>query len=71
MVRAKFKCESVTKYATSGDVKLSPVTTGSKENEEFFKWTPAGEFILKTMNDLAIEQFTPGKEYYIDFTLAE
>ena len=72
MVRAKFKCDSITKYAiTGGDVKLSPVIDGSKENKEFYKWTPSGEFILKTVNEDAFVQFIPGKEYYIDFTLVE
>ncbi len=69
MVRAKFKCDSITKYAMAGgDVKLSPVTNGSKENEEFFKYTPTGEFVLRTVNESAFLQFTPGEEYYIDFT---
>lgn len=78
MVRAKFKCDSVTKTVNwSGnkdehpflyDVKMSPVVNGSEENKNFFKWTPSGEVKLSTMKE---DHFIPGKEYYLDFTEAE
>lgn len=71
-VRAKFKCDGVTKepgqdYAT---VTLSPVIDGSEENKKFWEYTPAGSISLSTTNKKAYEQFETGKEYYIDFTPA-
>lgn len=71
-VRAKFKVEAVTHR--SGDaftVELWPVTSGSEENKQFYKWTPSGKIELVTINAAAAEQFEVGAEYYIDFTRAE
>lgn len=68
-VRAKFKVQSVTE--AEGGLKsatLSPVTSGSKENEEFYKWTPGGQITLSTMNPVAAAHFVPGRVFYIDFT---
>lgn len=68
-VRAKFKVQSVTE--AEGGLKsatLTPVTSGSKENEEFYKWTPGGQINLSTMNPAASEQFKPGRVFYVDFT---
>lgn len=70
-VRAKFKVLSVTE--SEGNLKsarLQPVTSGSPENAEFYKWTPGGQIELSTMNPAAAEQFVPGKEFYVDFTPA-
>ena len=41
-VRAKFKVESVTQTTSGASIKLQPVSSGSAENEKFFKWTPWG-----------------------------
>jgi len=71
-VRAKFKVQSVTE--SEGGLKsarLHPVTSGSPENAEFYKWTPGGSIELSTMNPAAAEQFRPGREFYVDFTPAE
>ncbi len=70
-VRAKFKCESKTLTVNGAQVTLVPVTTGSKENEEFFKYTPYGKLEVGIINVEAAKQFEPGKEYYIDISLAE
>ncbi len=71
-VRAKFTVDSVLATASNGHtVTLSPVTTGSEENKQFYKWTPGGTIVLSTVNQDAAAQFIPGKQYYIDFTLAE
>lgn len=75
-VRAKFQCTSVTpnnaeKPEDKGSsIHLSPVTSGSKENEDFYRWTPGGEIFLSTVNEAAAASFIPGKEYYVDFTPA-
>ncbi|MBB6451968.1 hypothetical protein HNQ94_000389 [Salirhabdus euzebyi] len=71
MVRAKFKVESKTERAGGGgNVELNPVTGGSAENEEFWKYTPAGSINMYIDNVNALEKFEVGKEYYVDFTEA-
>lgn len=70
-VRAKFKCTQITE--TEGGlktVKLMPVSSGSEENKQFFKYSPAGSIDLSTVNPEAAAQFTPGREYFVDFTPA-
>lgn len=69
-VRAKFKVASITKDENGTSVSLRPVVSGSKENEEFFKLTPWGEIKIGTINPSAAEQFAPGAQLYVDFTLA-
>jgi len=76
-VRAKFRCESI---VTSPNIqppdenlkviKLRAVTSGSPENDSFFKLTPSGEISLATVNAEASAQFTEGAEYFVDFTPA-
>lgn len=70
-VRAKFKVEEITRTTSGHAVRLVPVSSGSKENEEFFKWTPWGEIKIGTINADAASQFEPGKQFYVDFTPAE
>lgn len=73
-VRAKFKVESVTKYAYGGaQLKLSAVTGGAQESDEnkrFWKATPSGAIELNCLNVAAAEQFVPGDEFYVDFVKA-
>lgn len=77
MVRAKFYVTGVepngaTKEEDKGaTVTLFPVTGGSAENENFYKWTPCGNIILSTINKAAADQFKVGMEFYVDFTPAE
>lgn len=71
MVRAKFVCESKQDVPGSGaQITLRPVYSGSEENKEFFKYTPAGQVQLSVVNEKAADQFEIGKEYYVDFTPA-
>lgn len=71
-VRAKFKCTGKSPNGEEGDqIQLSAVTSGNKENEQFFRWTPFGELTMGTVNPAASAQFEVGKEYYLDFTPAE
>jgi hypothetical protein len=72
-IRAKFKCTSVTKqedWSKKGSFqysyKFSAVTSGSKENENFWKYTPAGSVDISAIRD---DLFEVGKEYYVDFSL--
>lgn len=66
-VRAKFKCTE----NNGENVELEAVTSGSEENDSFFKWTPYGKLSMGTVNENAIKQFEVGKEYYIDISLAD
>lgn len=70
-VRAKFQCQSIETHANGGYVKMMPVTGGSAENEQFFKWTPSGELRMGIVSPEVLKQFEPGKNYYVDFTPAE
>lgn len=70
-VRAKFRVHNVDRSQYGTTVKLSPVYSGSPENEQFFKATPGGEVALYTLNAAAGEQFELGDEFYVDFTLAK
>jgi hypothetical protein len=46
------------------------VTGGSKENEEFFRYSPWGKIDMGTVNAAAARQFEIGDEFYVDFTKA-
>jgi hypothetical protein len=76
-VRAKFivmenKPNDAIKPEDQGaTITLFPVTGGSRENEEFYKWTPGGNILLSTINPDAAAQFVPGKSVYVDFIIAE
>lgn len=70
-VRAKFSVQSVLHSVSGATVTLTPVVSGSKENESFYKYTPGGKIELSTVNPEAAAQFSPGKEFYIDFSPAE
>ena len=63
--RCKMVCDSFTKYNDTNAVEFTPVINdGSKENEQFFAYTPGGKLSLTSTNpDI---EFKPGKEYYID-----
>lgn len=70
-VRAKMKVEELEMSESGGgSVKLRPVTSGSAENDQFYKYTPSGTLHLSTINQAAIEQFELGKEFYVDLTPA-
>lgn len=71
VVRAKFKVQSVLQQVDGATVTLQPVVSGSKENEEFFKYTPFGEIKIGTVNPVAAAQFKPGGSFFVDFTPAE
>jgi len=71
MVRAKFKCDSKEKSGDGFQLHFSAVTTGSVENDSFFKWTPSGQLSMGTINETAAAEFEVGKEYYLDFSPAK
>lgn len=71
MIRAKFKCNEVSKRLGWGDnpimyaAKFSIVTAGSEENRKFFAASPGGSIEVTTVRE---DHFDVGKEYYVDFT---
>lgn len=75
MVRAKFKVTSKSPPYGEGDRKsvdigMDVVTSGSAENDSFFRWTPSGQLKLSTVNEAAAAQLELGEEYYLDITPA-
>lgn len=76
-VRAKFKVQAIERTQSYNSdkeiqtIKMLPVTSGSEENKTFYAFTPSGEIKLGTINVDAANKFELGKEYYVDFTVAE
>ena len=72
-VRAKFVVDSVLHTSGRGvKVELQPVTSGSEENKNFWKYTPSGKLEMWMSEGVpAADQFEPGQQYYLDFTLAD
>ncbi len=67
-VRAKFHCDNVEKTDDGSTAQFSAVTSGSKENDSFFEATPFGSLNIGTVRG---DHFEQGKNYYLDFSLAE
>ncbi|URL13310.1 hypothetical protein [Pantoea ananatis] len=69
-IRAKFRCHSIQKAEDGSycSVRLSAVTTGSVENEEWSKYTPDGHLSLHITNPAAFDQLKQNEEYYLDIT---
>ena len=72
-VRAKFTVNSITKYIGEGSsVKLMCIYDNSiPEDQRFCKATPNGTIEMWINNPVALEQFIPGKAFYVDFTPVE
>lgn len=71
MVRAKFKVDGVSEVPDSGhQITMSAVTSGSEENEAFFRATPAGSLTFQCVHPEAAAQFEAGQEYYLDISPA-
>ena len=76
MPRAKFHINSVEHHDNYGSpdtviftVNASPVGDGDPEG--FNKYTPSGELRMGITNPNLKDYFVPGKDYYLDFTLAD
>ena len=67
-IRCKFKAVSKTIFADYASVELIPVSTGSEENKNFYKYTPGGKINFDVINKAVSDDIIPGNEYYIDIT---
>jgi hypothetical protein len=76
-VKAKFICNTVSQHKFnrqdlgSATVILTPVTSGSEENKEFWQYTPSGKVEMTIKNEAALKYFAAGEEYYLTFEKAE
>ena len=68
MIRAKFIVQTVHENKSGFEIDMVPVVCGSKENENFFKWTPYGSLKMGIVSKEVAEKFRPGTEFYVDFT---
>jgi hypothetical protein len=48
-------------------VNLLPVVGGSEENARFYQATPSGEIVLGGLQPEVAQQFTPSKQFYVNF----
>lgn len=74
MLRAKFRCSRVqtsppTGPATREEIYLSAVY--GKGNEDWSKYTPAGNLMMVIDNPAAMGKVQVDKEYYIDISLVD
>jgi hypothetical protein len=75
VTRAKFRCNSVETFSadpSSGQrtYRFAPVYDESvPEDQRYARYTPAGE--LRIVVDNPAVSFTPGSDYYLDFTPVE
>ena len=72
VIKAKFKCTSITKFEGGNEsVSLTPVYGGSDENKTWSEFTPSGKLEMMITAKGAVGQFVPGEEYYLDITPAK
>jgi hypothetical protein len=71
-VRAKFTLTEVHEQSWGGKKFIfSPqYDTSIPEDARFAKASPSGRFEIQVDNPAAVEQFTLGQAYYVDFTPA-
>jgi hypothetical protein len=75
-IRAKFVVTSVTTYETSGDASSALITLQPRydskipEDQRFAEATPSGKLEMNVTIKPVIDQFKPGKVFYLDFTEA-
>lgn len=68
-VRAKFYCYSVSETVHGGSVDLRAVCRG-EDNKKWASATPSGQITMTINNELALEFYRPGLEYFVDFVVA-
>lgn len=68
-VRAKFFVQEISKTTWGGSVKLQVVSRG-EDNKAWASATPSGQITMSIRNELALEVFDVGDEFFVDFTPA-
>lgn len=72
MLKAKFKCVSVTRRADDTEtIGLMPVIGNNGENAQWSKFTPNGNLEMVISNPAAQGLIQPGREYFLDLREAE
>lgn len=66
--RAKFKVTNVAEHGDIISVELNAVTEKDSDNEDFYKYTPAGSVLMHISNPAVFDFFKLGKSYYLDFS---
>ena len=69
-MKCKVRLDKITRTANGYELTYAPVTSGSPENAQYFKYTPYGQIHLGTINENVVRDLEPGKEYYVEFTEA-
>ena len=70
-VRAKVNCDTIEGNAVTFSTVYEPDAAKDTENARFTQATPWGSIKMGIDNPKALEQFQPGKSYYVDFHPAE
>ena len=71
MIRAKMRCDTVTKTSYDAEVvKLQAVYGNIEENKSYSLATPTASVEITISNPEAFGKFVPKGEYYVDFTPA-
>lgn len=68
-VRAKFYVYSISRTINGGSVDLRAVTRG-EDNKVWASATPSGQITMTIRNELALDFYDVGEEYFVDFTRA-
>ena len=68
-VRAKFKCDAVTRRESAVSIECQPVYSSDpeSENKAFWEASPSGKLELYVTNEDAFDSLPePGEEFYVD-----
>lgn len=75
-MRAKLRLDTVLKNTSGETLNFYAVAAskypedGSDENNTYAKFSPSARCEIFVANPALFGKFTPGEEYYVDFTLA-
>jgi hypothetical protein len=72
-VKAKFRCHFIQKAEDDAHcvIHLSAVTSDKAGNEDWSKYTPAGDIRMQVINPGVFNQLEQGGEYFVEFSQAE
>jgi hypothetical protein len=70
-LRAKFKCDTITKSKDCEVIGLSAVSADCAENKQWSQYTPCGSLSLTITNPGAFGTLAPGEEYFLTIEAAK